>query len=569
MDTIQPGQMLGPYRIINQVGRGGMATVYKAYQPSVDRYVAIKVLPSQLAESKEFATRFQQEARIIARLEHPHILPVFDYGESDGVSYFVMRYMDAGTLKEKMIEGRPLPLHDIDRLFTQLAEALSYAHSRGIIHRDLKPANVLIDSHGNVFLTDFGIAKLLESASPRLTQTDAIMGTPAYISPEQAQGHPVDQRSDIYSLGIILYEMVTGSVPFTAETPLAVLFKHISDPLPPPSLVKPDIPPVIEQVLLKALAKDPRDRFATAAEFVAAWERALRDRESIQRPPEGLTVPPARTTTGAQTQQKPVTTKTASKAGLPTLWIAGCLIGACALFGLAGVALMASNLRGSSTSTPPPPTQTLQIVPPTTTNEPLPTETLPNLNTGEVLLEDDFSDDNNWGTLTDADSSVEYQDNTLHMQVFRENFVIWSTPNDEDYRSVHMEVTVDTNDTDPTTAFGFICAQQPKDWSFYYLAATPGGEYAIIKATDGESDVFLTGDGKWATSNLITRNASSYRVSGECGNGRLTLYVDGKQIASATDNTYGTGRVGLFTWSGDKAPSANVNFDDFLLTSPQ
>ena len=145
MDTIQPGQMLGPYRIINQIGRGGMATVYKAYQPSVDRYVAIKVLPTQLAESKEFATRFQQEARIIAKLEHPHILPVFDYGESDGVSYFVMRYMDAGTLKEKMIEGRPLPLNDIDRLFTQLAEALSYAHSRGIVHRDLKPANVLID----------------------------------------------------------------------------------------------------------------------------------------------------------------------------------------------------------------------------------------------------------------------------------------------------------------------------------------------------------------------------------------------------------------------------------------
>jgi serine/threonine protein kinase len=571
MDTIQPGQMLGPYRIISQVGRGGMATVYKAYQPSVDRYVAIKVLPSQLAESKEFTTRFQQEARIIARLEHPHILPVFDYGESEGVSYFVMRYMDAGTLKEKMIEGRPLPLHDIDRLFTQLAEALSYAHSRGIIHRDLKPANVLIDSHGNVFLTDFGIAKLLESASPRLTQTDAIMGTPAYISPEQAQGHPVDQRSDIYSLGIILYEMVTGSVPFTAETPLAVLFKHISDPLPPPSLVKPDIPPVIEQVLLKALAKEPRDRFATAAEFVAAWERALRDRETVQRPTDAATVPPVGTASGAQPQKLAApATKTAAKAGIPTLWIAGCLVGACALFGLAGVALMASSLRGSSTSTPPPPTQTLHVVPPTTTNEPLlPTATIPVIPAGETLLEDDFSGDSNWGTLTDADSSVEYQDNTLHMQVFRENFVIWSTPNDEDYRSVHLEVTVHTNDTDPTTAFGFICAQQPKDWSFYYLAATPGGEYAIIKATDGESDTFLTGDGKWAASDLITHNASSYRVSGECGNGRLTLYVDGKQIASVTDSTYGTGRVGVFTWSGDKAPSANVNFDDFVLSSLQ
>src|SRR5215208_4487715 len=286
MDNLQSGQMLGPYRIITQIGKGGMANVYKAYQASVDRYVAIKVLPRQLAESQEFATRFHQEARIIAKLEHSHILPVFDYGESDGVAYFVMRYLEAGTLKDKMEAGRPLPLNEIDRIFTQLADALSYAHSHGVVHRDLKPANALIDSFGNVFLTDFGIAKLLESASPRLTQTDAIMGTPAYISPEQAQGQPVDQRSDIYSLGIILYEMVTGSVPFTAETPLAVLFKHISDPLPPPSLVKPDIPPIIEQVILKALAKDPRDRFGTAAEFTAAWKHALESKETAQRPPE-------------------------------------------------------------------------------------------------------------------------------------------------------------------------------------------------------------------------------------------------------------------------------------------
>ena len=570
MDTIQPGQMLGPYRIINQIGRGGMATVYKAYQPSVDRYVAVKVLPSQLAESREFAARFQQEARIIARLEHPHILPVFDYGESDGVAYFVMRYMDAGTLKEKMIEGRPLPLNDIDRLFTQLAEALSYAHSRGIVHRDLKPANVLIDAQGNVFLTDFGIAKLLESASPRLTQTDAIMGTPAYISPEQAQGNPVDQRSDIYSLGIILYEMVTGSVPFTAETPLAVLFKHISDPLPPPSLVRPDIPPAIEQVLLKALAKDPKDRFATASEFMAAWKRALEARETAQREraPEVLTVPPSPTTTGAQTQPKPVTaTRAASKSGMPTVWIGGCLVAACAVFGLGGVALMATNLWGSSTASPAPPTATVPVIPPTLTSEPFPTATIPAIDTGEILLEDDFSGDSDWGTLTDSDSSVEYQNNGLNMRVFRENFVIWSTPNDQNYGTVHMEVTVINNDTDPTTAFGFICAQQTKEWSFYYLAVTPGREYAIIKATDGESDVFLTGSAGWASSNVIPTEASSYRVGADCGNGRLTLYVDGRQVASVTDNTYGTGRVGLFTWSGDKASSANVTFDDFLLTS--
>jgi len=162
---------------------------------------------------------------------------------------------------------------------------------------------------------------------------------------------------------------------------------------------------------------------------------------------------------------------------------------------------------------------------------------------------------------------VEYQNNALHMQVFRENYVIWSTPNDEDYGKVHMEVTVVNNDSDPNTAFGFICAQQQKEWSFYYLAATPAGEYAIIRATEGDSDVFLTGDGKWTSSDLIAYKAPSYRVAADCGGGRLTLYVDGQQIASVTDNTYGTGRVGLFTWSGDKAPSADVTFDDFRLTS--
>ena len=270
MENLQPGQMLGSYRIISRIGQGGMASVYKAYQPSMDRNVAIKVLPGQLAESPEFVTRFQQEARFIAKLEHPHILPVFDYGEDRGITYFVMRYFESGTLKNKMEAGQ-LPFQEIDRIFMQLADALGYAHARGIVHRDLKPANALVDADGNLFLTDFGIAKLLESASPRLTQTDAIMGTPAYISPEQAQARPVDQRSDIYSLGIILYEMVMGRVPYVADTPLAVILQHVSDPLPLPSTVKPDISPAIEQVILKALAKNPNDRFATTAEFVTAW----------------------------------------------------------------------------------------------------------------------------------------------------------------------------------------------------------------------------------------------------------------------------------------------------------
>ena len=349
MNNLQPGQMLGPYRIISQVGQGGMATVYKAYQPSMDRNVAIKVLPGQLAESREFTKRFQQEAHIIARLEHAHILPVFDYGESEGISYFVMRYLEAGTLKNKM-EAAPLSLTEIDQIFTQLTSALSYAHSHGVIHRDLKPANALIDSQGNLFLTDFGIAKLLADASPRLTQTDAIMGTPAYISPEQAQAQTVDQRSDIYSLGIILYEMVTGRVPYVADTPLAVILKHVSAPLPMPSSIKTDIPEAIETVILKALAKDPDDRFATVAEFVSAWKRALDEKRFVPRAVQERTSVASRAATAydqAQARPAPVST-TVPKANRSSRWLVGCLIGGCLLLSVSGVAYLGLNWQNLS-----------------------------------------------------------------------------------------------------------------------------------------------------------------------------------------------------------------------------
>ena len=280
MSGLQAGQMLGPYRIIAQIGQGGMATVYRAYHAAMDRDVAIKVLPQQLAESSEFSARFRQEARTIAGLEHPHILPVYDHGESDGLPYLVMRCLDAGTLKDRLGKGR-LPLNEIDRLFSQLADALDYAHARGVVHRDLKPSNALLDARGNLFLADFGIAKLLES-DKHFTSTGALVGTPAYMSPEQAQGHKVDQRTDIYSLGIILYEMVTGQVPYEAETPLAVILKHINEALPLPSSVYPSISPAIERVILKALAKNPDDRFASVADFLAAWKRALGEAETVR-----------------------------------------------------------------------------------------------------------------------------------------------------------------------------------------------------------------------------------------------------------------------------------------------
>ena len=552
MDTLQPGQMLGPYRIISQVGQGGMATVYKAYQPSMDRNVAIKVLPRQLAESPEFAARFQQEARIIARLEHPHILPVFDFGESDGVTYFVMRYLEAGTLKTKM-EAGPLSLNEIDRLFTQLAEALNYAHGHGIIHRDLKPANALIDESGNLFLTDFGIAKLLESASPRLTQTDAIMGTPAYISPEQARAETVNQRSDIYSLGIILYEMVTGSVPFVADTPLAVILKHISDPLPPPSIVKKDIPQPIESVILKALAKDPDDRYATAAEFLSAWKRALEETETARPSSDRISTPASRAGTSAS-PSRPAPRPAPNRTG----WVVGCLIVACLAFSVMGIGVFFWNWQmpffASPTLTPFP---TLTSAPP------------PPVNAAEILLQDDFSQNGvTWGTLTDSDNSVEYDGEALRMKVLQQkNWFVWTTPNDEVYQNIHTEVSVTNNDGESTTAFGIMCYQQDASNSYYYLAMTPAGEYAIAISEEGESDVFFTNDNQWGASDLIEHNKTTYRVGADCGNGVLSLYVDGKLIDSVSDNTYTRGIVGLFIWSGDNIPTADATFDDFIVTS--
>jgi len=285
------GQHLGPYRIMEQIGVGGMATVYKAYQPAMDRYVAIKVIASHFAQDETFLRRFRREARAVAKLEHAHILPVHDSDEAEGRPYLVMRYLEAGTLKDRMAEGA-LPLSEVNRIIGQVGSALDYAHRMGVIHRDVKPTNVLLDAEGDAFLTDFGLAKMIES-SAQLTGTGVGIGTPAYMSPEQGKGAKVDSRADVYSLGVMLYEMVTGRTPYEAETPLAVVLKHITEPLPLPRLVRPDLPEEVERVILRALAKEPDDRFQTAGEMVRALDTAVRAAEAAMRTEPGARVEPA------------------------------------------------------------------------------------------------------------------------------------------------------------------------------------------------------------------------------------------------------------------------------------
>ncbi len=266
------GKQLGPYQVVAPVGEGGMAAVYKAYQPGMDRYVALKILPRHFASDPNFAGRFTQEAKVLAKLQHPHILPVFDFGEADGYTYIVMPFVQSGTLVD-LLKGRPLALKQVRSIASQVGDALDYAHSQGLIHRDVKPSNVLVDSRGNCLLTDFGIAKIVES-SAKFTSTGGIIGTPAYMSPEQGLGHTLDKRSDIYSLGVMLYEMATGRPPYDAETPMAIVVKHIHDPLPMPRAINPSLPESVERVILKALAKRPEDRYATAGDMVEALETA-------------------------------------------------------------------------------------------------------------------------------------------------------------------------------------------------------------------------------------------------------------------------------------------------------
>jgi tRNA A-37 threonylcarbamoyl transferase component Bud32 len=271
------GKTIGKYRIVARLGRGGMAEVYKGYQPGLDRYVAVKVLHSHLADEEDFIGRFEREATAVARLRHPNIVQVYDFDAEGNTYYMVMEFVEGPTLKaelkERSMKGQTFSLPEVSRIFSALASAIDYAHSRGMVHRDLKPANVMFTAEGQVVLTDFGIARIM--GATRYTMTGAISGTPAYMSPEQGQGERGDERSDIYSLGVILYEMVTGRVPFDADTPFAIIMKHINDPLPLPTTVNSAVPEVVERIILKAMSKNPADRYQSAGEMAKALRDAL------------------------------------------------------------------------------------------------------------------------------------------------------------------------------------------------------------------------------------------------------------------------------------------------------
>jgi serine/threonine-protein kinase len=383
------GQRFGQYELIEIVGSGGMATVYLATQESIGREVAVKVLPRIFTHDATFIERFTREVQVIARMQHPHILPVHDFGENEGQPYIVMAYLDGGTLSDHIDEG-PMPLADTRRTVRQVCDALDYAHGQGIIHRDLKPSNVLLDRQGNAYLADFGIAKVTESTA-QLTGS-GMVGTPAYMAPEMAQPGGVTALVDVYALGVTVYQMLAGRAPYEADTPMGILLAHVSSPIPDIRLVRPDLPNAVQEVINGSMAKMPEMRYSSPGVVAEALEAAasgapLPVLESVPSG-EGATVPMSPLPESAVTAAgvaRPGTQVAGGKRTLSPFLIGGGLVGLLVLTVL-GAFLGFGGVRSLFSEDPTPTaTATPTVVEPTATPSltPSPTETPPPTDTPE------------------------------------------------------------------------------------------------------------------------------------------------------------------------------------------
>jgi serine/threonine-protein kinase len=276
-------QVVKGYELREQIGEGGYGVVYRAYQPLVGRDVAVKIILPQYANHPDFIRRFEWEAQLVARIEHPYIVPLYDYWRDPEGAFLVMRWLRGGNLHDAL-RNRPLPNQQIERLIEQIGGALASAHRRNVVHRDLKPANILLDEEGNAYLADFGIAKDMGTrGSPYQTDVSAVVGSPAYISPEQVRAEPITAQTDIYSLGVMLYEILTGQLPFQAPTPIAMMFMHVNDPVPGIRVTRPDLSEAVNAVIQKATAKRPADRYADVTTLMHDLRQALASGPAITR----------------------------------------------------------------------------------------------------------------------------------------------------------------------------------------------------------------------------------------------------------------------------------------------
>lgn len=540
------GKQFGSYTLQELIGRGGMAAVYRGYQAAIDRSVAIKVMPAELLATSQFTTRFANEARTLGKLTHPNILPLYDFGQANGMPYIVMPLMAGGTLADRLKAG-PLPLAETVRIITAVAQALDFANRQGILHRDIKPNNILFDQQNNPYLGDFGIAKAAES-NTNLTGT-GILGTPDFMSPEQARGDTLDPRSDQYSLAVVAYQCLTGTVVFRATTPMGVIFKHVSEAPQPPRQLAPGLPSAVDRAVLKALAKAPGDRFASVGEFARALAQAAA--------PAG----PAGAPTAQPTQARPDAgqpaaaassvslpagaaagpSSAAAPAAKPNRWLLGAgtavLVVACCGLSALGFLWAASggSTPASGTATP----------------------------AAEAVFQDSFTDSSkNWNPLDDGKIARQVAGGAYVFRSAKATWLTWDNPG-INVSDVRIEVTARSTGAEDA-AFGLICNY--KDSQNYYSAGiSHDGYYAIVRRRLDKVTVLTDpGGNQWRKSDAIPPLAQDYRLALECAQGELALYVGDTQIAQVQDKTFSQGDIGLFLTTFDK-PDGQVSFDDLVV----
>ncbi len=527
-------------RLLGIAGQGGMGIVYRAEQASPRRIVAVKLLNQ--APSPEKLAAFKREAETIARLEHPNILPVYGYGEAGGRPYLVLRYLSGGSVAGLIRRG-PLAPADAARWLRAVAAALDFAHARGLVHRDVKPSNMLLDEAGNAYLTDFGIAAAEEG-----TVTGSSVGSAAYMSPEQASGQKADRRSDLYSLAASLFEMLTGRQPYTAETPLGVIVRHINDPIPSARAIKPDLPPAVDDLIQSGLAKDPAARPPSAGEFARRLDQALAAPETVA--PAAVEPPP--------TLLAPEPAAPARHGLSPWLWVGLILLGLCLIGALAlggGGAMLAVFSGALSTATPlpsstPPPSPTPIAVAPTPAGQ---------------LLADDFSNPRSGFGLPPADAggSIAYVSGALRITVLQ-NGVEWiSTSGRVKAQDVKIDVDAQEVAGPALTEFGAICRYQD-DKNFTAFAISGAGQYKIWQMTEGAPLRLI--DWKNAPS-LAGKGRALHHLSVTCSGAKLSLVVDGVPVGQTDDPAPVPGDVALFAGlrSSEKLV---VEFSKLVVTKP-
>jgi serine/threonine protein kinase len=577
------GTTLGQFQIVEELGKGGMATVYKAYQASLHRHVALKVLLPALAQDMDVVKRFLREAQTAAALRHPNVITIYDVGSQEDVHYIVAEYLEGVTLAQLLdTEGSALPLSRILPIVRQVSDALDYAHSRGFVHRDIKPSNIMVDParDDHVTLMDFGLVQV--TGGSRITRSGYIVGTPDYMSPEQAKGDAIDQRTDIYSLGVTTYHMLTGNVPFAKPTPHAVLLAHVMEEPPAMSAIGAVTPPEVEAVVLKSMAKNPADRYEWASDMANDLETAITavdigaldfddpgvkapmsPRAAPQTPAVGAqdrtsaSTPPVRSpavSPGAAQRLQPIPkTRTRPKwlwpvVGVLVLGTVVALILACVL----SIPILTRLAQGTATPTLTPPAAA--------TATPASTATAgTTVELGAPLYEEDFSSPGTeWEISESEEARYRVDGGTYSIEVFKANWIAWNMIG-QSFDDFEIEFEVALVEGDPYNDAGLLFRFQDAD-NYYEVDVNGQGSFAIGKEVDDEWAQIV----EWTSSPAVKPFGGVNRVRIVAKGNQFALYINDEFLSEFVDDSFASGGLGTVVTAYDEPP-ARATFDNITI----